>query len=140
MVRTLLVYLCCGTPKFKHRPTDCIKIIHKRLQNGFHRFGEPERVRSNWSELFTLLGKHPEYVSFLDGEGEGDAPECYLIVVEKCLRRVASDNALAKYVMGKFAMLSYLEWIKTKYWYKREAYIASDSADETDSDTGKWGL
>ena len=110
--------------KMNNRPKDAIKIIHKRLQNGFHRFGEPDRVRTNWSELFTLLRKEPSYVTYLDDQGEGDAPEIYLIVVEKCLRKVALDSTLSKYAMGKFAMISYLEWINTPYWYKREAYIA----------------
>ena len=81
-------------------------------------------VRRNWSELFALLKKYPTYAKFLDDKGEGKVPDRYLCAVEKCLRKVASDNTLAKYPMGKYAMLSHREWITTKYWFKREAYIA----------------
>jgi len=124
-VRELLVYVCCGKGKLLHKQKDAIVILHKRLQNGFHRFGETETVHKNWSEFFKLLKKYPNYVKFLDDRGKGAAPERYLIVVEKCLRRVASNDTLAKYAMGKFAMRTYEQWINTKYWFKREAYIAA---------------
>ena len=72
-----------------------------------------------------MLKKYPSYVKFLDDKGKGNAPDRYLIAVEQCLRNVASDNTLAKFPMGKYAMMSYHEWINTKYWFKREAYIAA---------------
>lgn len=123
--RELLIYVCCGKGKFQDKYKDAIVILHKRLQNGFHRFGEPETVAENWEEFFKLLDKHPSYVKYLDDRGEGDAPQRYLIVVEKCLRRVAMNSSLSKYAMGRFAMSTYESWINTNYWFKREAYIAA---------------
>ena len=96
--------------------------MHKRLQNGLHRFTGVENITSAWSDWFTMLKRNRKLQTFLDDKGKGEPGQAYLKCVERCLRKFALQKLVP---FGAYAMDSYSNWTQTSFWKKREAYIAA---------------
>ena len=99
-----------------------IVVMHKRLQNGLHRFTGLDVVNTAWSRFFKLLQRKPELQQYLDDKGNGDPGIEYNECVESCLRQFAFQKSVP---FGVYAMESYRKWTETSYWKKREGYIAA---------------
>ena len=120
-VREVEVYICHGMGVLKKQNVPTIRILHKRIQTGMHRFSKVAKIEECFSDLLQMIKDQPRLVKYLDDGGLAKAPTKYLVAVEVGLRGFGKIPA----AMGKFAMDSFKEWTSDNLkGAKREAYIA----------------
>ena len=118
LARLVLLYLFYGTYKQGQKNFPVIRCLHYMTIQGRHRFGK--YVDKHFTKFIEGVERHPEWTSFFDDLGKGDAPIEYLVLVEEGLRSFGADI----HAMGSRAMESQEHWFQVDVWRKREAYIA----------------
>ena len=116
--RKVLLYLFYGKYQSKGKTFNIIRCLHYKTIQGRHRFGK--YVKKHFHTFIASLEQNPEWTTFFDDLGKGDAPIDYLAQVEMGLREFGGDI----HAMGSNAMLSKERWFAVEVWRKREAYIA----------------
>ena len=118
LARQVLLYLFYGTYGSGKKQFPLIRCLHYKTIQGRHRFGK--YVSLHFAKFLAAVNEHPEWTTFFDDLGKGDAPTEYLVLVECGLRSFGSDI----HAMGSRAMDSEERWFAVAVWRKREAYIA----------------
>ena len=116
----MLLYIFYGEykPKNKKKPSSVLRGLHKKLTESRSRF--PKHVEECFEDVIDYLDSNPDCKDLLCDMGKDDAPDEYLALVEKGLRKYS------KYVfaMGAGCMKSRESWQAVQPWRKIEAYIA----------------
>ena len=122
MARRILMYLFYATPMYKGRPASCLRIIHRSMMAGTHRFASGA-VLACFKDLLDILNDEhtgAEATKWLTDKGAGTASTKFLAAFEAGIRKLALVGSRA-FPRGSIA--SRAAWEKVEAWMKRQCYF-----------------
>ena len=122
LARKVLMYLFYATPMYKGKPSPCVRIIHRCMMAGIHRFASGEAINC-FAELLAMLNDKKEgaqCTAWLTDENAALASPKYLAAVETGMRNLALAGCKT-FPRGSIATRD--AWHKVSPWRKRQCYV-----------------